>query len=141
MSEKGSQHGSIRAGYRRSRMEPVDPATISAPPPNAPSPNGQTRPPSAGPKKDIEKKESIIIKIVRILFLFFNIIYMGFGIMLIITGVVLWIVFRDAGMSIIDVLDGTAFGKRINEKYCFTTIIFSNDSQWQSFYHGGFMGL
>lgn len=111
MSDKGSQHGSIRAGYRRSRMEPVDPATITAPPPNASSPNGETRPPSAGPKKEEEKKESIIIKILRILFLFFNIVFMGFGIMMIIFGVVLWIVFRDSGMSIIDVLDGTAFGK------------------------------
>lgn len=111
MSDKGSQHGSIRAGYRRTRMEPVDPSSISAPPPNAPSPNGQTRPPSTGPKKDDDKEESIIIKIVRILFLFFNIIFMGIGIMMIITGVVLWIVFRDAGMSILDVLDGTPFGK------------------------------
>lgn len=111
MSDKGSQHGSLRAGYRRSRMEPVDPATITAPPPNAPSPNSQTRPPSTGPKKEEEKKESIFIKIIRILFLFFNIIFMAFGIMMIITGVVLWIVFRDSGMSIFDVLSGTSFGK------------------------------
>lgn len=111
MSDKGSQHGSIRAGYRRSRMEPVDPTSITATPPNAPSPNGQTRPPSTGPKKEEEKKESVLIKIMRILFLFFNIIFMGFGIMMIISGVVLWIVFRDSGMSVFDVLDGTPFGK------------------------------
>lgn len=111
MSDKGSQHGSIRAGYRRSRIEPVDPATITAPPPNAPSPNGQTRPPSTGPKKDDEKKEGIFKKILRGLFLFLNIVFMAFAIMMIIMGVVLWIIFRDAGMSILDVADGAPLSK------------------------------
>lgn len=126
MSDKGSQHGSIRAGYRRSRMEPVDPGTITAPPPNAPSPNSQTRPPSTGPKKDDEKKEGIIIKIVRFLFLFFNILLLGFGIMLIITGVVLWIVFRDAGLSFFDVLEGTPFGKT-QVLFCLFNHLFLNN--------------
>ena len=111
MSDKGSQHGSIRTGYRRSRMEPVDPTTIAAPPPNAPSPNGQTRPPSAGPKKDDEKKEGIFKKIIRVIFLFFNIVFMAFAIMMLIMGIVLWIIFRDAGMSIIDVADGAPLSK------------------------------
>lgn len=112
MSDKGSQHGSIRAGYRRSRMEPVDPATISAPPPNAPSPNGQTRPPSRGPtSEDKEKKEGIFKKILRGIFLFLNIVIMAFAIMMLIMGVVLWVIFREAGMSIMSVADGAALSK------------------------------
>lgn len=107
MSDKGSQNGSIRAGYRRSRMEPVDPVTISAPPPNAPSPNGQTRPPSTGPKKDEdEHKEGIFKKILRGIFLFLNIVIMAFAIMMLIMGVILWVIFREAGMSIVAVAGG-----------------------------------
>lgn len=110
MSDKGSQHGSIRAGYRRSRMEPVDPATITAPP-NAPSPNGQTRPPSTGPQKEDKKKEGILKKILRVIFLLLNIVVMAFAIMMLITGVILWIVFREAGMSILDVAEGLPLSK------------------------------
>ena len=123
MSDKGSQHGSIRAGYRRSRIEPVDPATISAPPPNAPSPNGQTRPPSTGPKKEDEKKEGIFKKILRVLFLFLKIVFMAFAIMLLIMGVVLWIIFRDAGMSIIDVADGAPLSKIKQLLLCYLVLI------------------
>jgi predicted phage tail protein len=110
MSDKGSQNGSIRAGYRRSRMEPVDPTTITAPPP-AVSPNGQTRPPSTGPKKEDEQKEGIFKKIVRVIFLVLNIIFMTFAILMIFTGVIIWIIFREAGLSILDVAGGLPLSK------------------------------
>ena len=111
MSDKGSHHSSIRAGYRRSRMEPVDPASISAPPPKSLTPNGETRPPSTNPKIDDEEKESVLIKILRFLFVFFNIIFMSIGFLMIIMGVVLWIVFRESGLSITDVAGGCALGR------------------------------
>ena len=129
MSDKGSQHGSIRAGYRRSRIEPVDPATISAPPPNAPSPNGQPRSSSTVSKKDEEKKEGICKKLMRVLFLFINIIFMSFAVMMIIFGVVLWIVFREAGLSILAVADGAPLSKQIVWKFIIY-IIFSSYDQW-----------
>lgn len=112
MSDKGSQHGSIRAGYRRSRMEPVDPTTISAPPPNAPSPNGPTRPPSTGPKNNDEKKEGVFKKILRVIFLLLNMVFMAFAIMMLIMGIFLWVIFRDAGVSILDVADGAPLSKK-----------------------------
>ena len=113
MSDKGSQQGSIRAGYRRSRIEPVDPATISAPPPNAPSPNGQSRSPSVTSKsEDGEEKDSTIKIIVRIIFVFLNIVLMAFAIMMLLTGVILWIVFRDSGISVANVAGGLPLSKR-----------------------------
>lgn len=111
MSDAGSHHSSIRAGYRRSRMEPVDPATISAPPPKSQTPNGETRPPSTNPRIDDAEKESVFRKILRFFFVFFNIIFMSLGFIMIMTGVVLWIVFRESGMSIADVAGGAALGK------------------------------
>lgn len=141
MSDKGSQHGSIRAGYRRSRIEPVDPATISAPPPNAPSPNGQpARSSSVASKKDDEKKEGICKKIMRVLFLFINIIFMSFAVMMIILGVVLWIVFREAGLSILDVADGAPLSK-IKLSYDIYIIYFSLDDQWYPTSHVFDVGL
>ena len=114
MSDKGSQNGSIRAGYRRSRVEAIDPATISAPPPNAPSPNGQVRPASvSSTKKEENKGEGIFKKILRGIFLLLNMIFMTFAIMMIIFGAILWTIFREAGLSIIDVADGAPLGKNI----------------------------
>lgn len=111
MSEKGSHHSSIRAGYRRSRMEPVDPAAISAPPPKTLTPNGETRPPSSNPNIENEEKESTFKKIMRFLFVFFNVIFMFVGFMMIMSGVLLWIIFRESGLSITDVAGGCALGK------------------------------
>ena len=112
MSDKGSQHSSIRAGYRRSRMEPVDPATISAPPPKSQTPNGETRPPSTNPKVEDEEKESGLRKTMRFFFLFLNIIFMSLGLFMVTMGAILWIVFRESGMSIADVAGGCALSKR-----------------------------
>ena len=112
MSDKGSQHSSIRAGYRRSRMEPVDPASISAPPPKSQTPSGETRPPSANPKIEGEGKDSVLTTIMRFFFVFLNIIFMSIGIFMIIMGVILWIVFLESGLSITDVAGGCALGKR-----------------------------
>lgn len=112
ISDKGSQNGSIRAGYRRSRVEAVDPATISAPPPNAPSPNNQVRPASvSSTKKEENKGEGILKKILRGIFLLLNMIFMTFAIMMIIFGAILWTIFREAGLSIIDVADGAPLSK------------------------------
>lgn len=116
MSDKGSHHSSIRAGYRRSRMEPVDPATISAPPPKSVTPNGETRPPSTNPKLEEEGKESMLRKIMRFFFVFFNIIFMIIGMFMIMTGTVLWVVFRSSGLSITDVAGGCALGNFIQCK-------------------------
>lgn len=114
ISDKGSQNGSIRAGYRRSRVEAVDPATISAPPPNAPSPNSQVRPASvSSTKKEENKGEGILKKILRGIFLLLNMIFMTFAIMMIIFGAILWTIFREAGLSIIDVADGAPLSKII----------------------------
>ena len=92
-------------------MEPVDPATISAPPPKSLTPNGETRPPSTNPNIEDEEKEGILKKIMRFFFVFFNIIFMSIGMLMIIAGVVLWIVFRESGMSITDIAGGCALGK------------------------------
>ena len=128
-----SDKGSIRAGYRRSRMEPVDPTTISAPPP-AVSPNGETRPPSTGPKKDDSGKESVFKKICRVLFLFLNIVFMAFAIMMLITGVVLWIIFREAGLSIVNVAGGLPLSKKLHDTfYILTRIVYSFDYKWNLF--------
>lgn len=115
MSDKGSQNGSIRTGYRRSRIEAVDPATINAPPPNVPSPNGQVRPSSVASQEEAKKKqgEGIFKKILRGLFLLLNMVFMSFAIMMIILGVVLWSIFRDAGLSILEVADGASLGMNI----------------------------
>lgn len=111
MSDVGSHHSSIRAGYRRSRMEPVDPASISGPPPKSQTPNGETRPPSTNPNIKDEEKESVFKKILRFFFVFFNIMFMSIGFLMITMGVVLWIVFRESGLSIADVAGGCALGK------------------------------
>ena len=40
-------------------------------------------------------------------------IFMTFAIMMIIFGAILWTIFREAGLSIIDVADGAPLGKNI----------------------------
>ena len=57
------------------------------------------------------EKESMLRKIMRFFFVFFNIIFMIIGMFMIMTGTVLWVVFRSSGLSITEVAGGCALGK------------------------------
>lgn len=105
MSDKGSQNNSVRAGYRRSRVEPVDPATISAPPPKSVSPYANAQDDSTS-DETAKKKEGICKKLLRILFLILNIFIMILAVMMIFVGSIIWILFRESGLSIISVAGG-----------------------------------
>ncbi len=109
MSENNSISGSVRAGYRRSRIEPVDPSTISAPK-APPPPHNSPAPATAKPAED-GQKEGICKKILRGIFLLLNIFLMTLAILMIIMGVTLCIIFRSSGMSILDVAGGASLGK------------------------------
>lgn len=111
MSDNNSVSGSVRAGYRRSRIEPVDPSTISAP--KAPTPPHNS--PVLAKPQETEQKEGICKKILRGIFLLLNIFVMTLAILMIIMGVTLWIIFRSSGMSILDVAGGASIGNMITK--------------------------
>ena len=118
MTDNISQAGSVRAGYRRSRVEPIDPATISAPVKNSPA-LGTASPQPPAPQRPAssiastkEQKEGICKKLMRVVFLLINIFILAIAILMIIMGSTLWIVFRGSGLSILDVAEGAPLGKR-----------------------------
>lgn len=117
MSDRGSQPSSVQMGYRRSRLEPVDPATIAAPPPKTKTPSTVASAPPTAPGMDESppRKEGICRKLLRILFLLLNIFIMIVAILLIIFGITLWIIFQQSGISIGDVAGGAALSKQKGE--------------------------
>ncbi len=119
MADNTSQSGSVRAGYRRSRVEPIDPATISAPAKSSPT-LAATQPPPPRPGSSIashkEPKEGICKKLLRGIFLVLNIFFLAVAILMIIMGSTLWIVFRGSGLSILDVAGGAPLGKTGKQK-------------------------
>lgn len=124
MSDNNSVSGSVRAGYRRSRIEPVDPSTISAP--KAPTPPHTSPVPAAAKPTEDEHKEGICKKILRGIFLLLNIFVMTLAILMIIMGVTLWIIFRSSGMSILDVAGGASIGNMIGIGALYSFSLFSS---------------
>ena len=115
MADNISQADSVRAGYRRSRVEPIDPATISAPVKSSPSLTAAATAPPPRPGSSIastkEYKEGICKKLLRGIFLLMNIFVLAVALLMIIMGSTLWIVFRGSGLSIVDVAQGAPLGK------------------------------
>lgn len=117
MSDIASQAGSVRAGYRRSRIEPIDPATIHSPAGGGggsgsqPTRSPQQRPASTIASAKEEPKEGTCKKIMRVIFLLLNIFILAIAILMIIMGTTLWIVFRESGLSISEVAGGAPLSK------------------------------
>ncbi len=113
MADNVSQTDSVRAGYRRSRVEPIDPATISAPVKSSPVLAAASPPrPASSIASTKEQKEGICKKLMRVIFLVMNIFVLAVALLMIILGSTLWIVFRGSGLSIIDVAQGAPLGKK-----------------------------
>lgn len=111
MADNISQADSVRAGYRRSRVEPIDPATISAPVKSSPNLAPTPPRPASSIASTKEQKEGICKKLMRGIFLMMNIFVLAVALLMIIMGSTLWIVFRGSGLSIVDVAQGAPLGK------------------------------
>jgi hypothetical protein len=120
MSEHGSSQ-SFKAGYRRSRLEPIDPAMLSGPtasPVRTSSPRstgGSRTPAHEGTEASDPQKQdtSTLTKVMKFMFILHNVLFLVCSIVAVIIASLLFYIFQSTGQSAKDICDGTAMCKAL----------------------------